>query len=255
MIQHIGAGLLTAFVCASVSLGTARAENFLLNPSFEMGAAALTTPCGGGGTGCTWSVGGEQGGPYPFDVFSPDTTTIPDWAISTNTYQGGVIELTSGGTSAYSSLYPPPDGSAFAYTTGGSIYQTVSETMVAGDTYTLTAWVANLSQGYNQFVESVYVESGGFGGPAVFGSSTVVTTVGQWTELTGSFLAPSADSGDSMTVVLFNQGGSGTSFFDNVCLTNTTCAAVSPIPEPTSILLLLTVVAGLAFISRRRITA
>ena len=242
MMTLMRVGLLTGlfFLCALFSLRTARADNFLLNPSFET-HGTLTYSCG---AGCSYSAEGNSYG----NCCATDSTTIPNWTISAFTQAAGVE--VPGGTA----LEPLPDGLAAAFTSGGSISQTVSETMVAGDTYTLYAWVANYSGGtYNMFVQSASVYGSS---STLFGASATGVTEGIWTQLSGTFTAPSSDSGDPMTVILFNQGGAGQAQFDDVCLTNTTCSSdPSPVPEPNSIFLLLTAVVGVAFKLRRLLHA
>jgi hypothetical protein len=60
-------------------------------------------------------------------------------------------------------------------------------------------------------------------------------------------------AGDSITITLFNQGGAGQGYFDDATLTDN--SVIDTTPEPTSILLLLTVVAGVALVFRRRLIA
>src|SRR5271165_3501863 len=169
-----------AIICASVLPGTARADpDLLLNPSFEIGSGSLPISCG---AGCSYSLSSTGA--------TPDTTTIPDWTISAFT-QGAGVEV-PGGTA----LEPVPDGVADAFTSGGSIYQTVGVTVVAGDSYTLTAWIANYGgPGYNPSVQSAYVYDTTM---ALFGASATGVTEGDWTQVSGTWTALAADAGDPM---------------------------------------------------------
>src|ERR1700722_19902114 len=167
-------------ICVLCLPGSGRA-NLLLNPSFETGAGSLPNSCG---ADCTYSAEGNAYG----NCCNNDSTTIPDWTISAFTQGAGVIAPgTSALGSPYGYLSPLPDGNAAAYTSGGSIFQTIAPTVVAGDTYTLSAWIA---PAYNQCVQSAY----GFGydtglGQTLLDTSATGLTSGDWTQVSGSFTA------------------------------------------------------------------
>jgi hypothetical protein len=247
-------------VFASLCLGTACADLLDLNPSFEIGSNSLPVNCG---TGCSYSDSSTGA--------SPDSITIPDWTISSFTLGAGVYVPNS--TSNSPALTPVPDGQAVAFTSGGSIYQTVTATAVVGDSYTLTAWIADAGGGnYNQFVQSASVSicnaTCGFGSLLPSNASYLYATAtgntldgGVWTQVATTFVMPATGpggaslAGDSITITLFNQGGAGQAQFDDATLTDNSVAGIVSTPEPTSILLLLTVIAAAALITRRRLTS
>jgi hypothetical protein len=214
-------------ICA-LFLPVSASANFVINPSFEIGAGSLPYSCG---TGCSYSEGGNAVG----NCCSNDSTTIPDWTISMFTQAAG--EYVPGGTV----LEPVPDGISVAYTSGGTISQTIAPTVVVGDTYVLTGWITDA----NVENVSLYIGNGGFGSGNVY-ASTTGTTEGAWTEVSLTWTAPPSPfgasiAGDPITVMLFNQGGAGSQEFDDVSLTT--------IPEPASLPLL---VGGLGFLGYMR---
>jgi hypothetical protein len=238
-----------SLVCFAFSVGTTWADNLVLNGSFET-TGTLANSCG---AGCTYS--------YSATGASADTTTIADWTINPFTQAG--IEIPGG-----LPLAPVPDGVANAFINGGTIQQTVG-TVVVGDTYTVTAWVANYQNyGYSPFNENeelmVCNPTCGFGSPnPVYAAPTGATLDGGvWTQLSATYIVPATGpggagvAGDSLTVELYQAGGQGQGEFDGITLVDDTASAADgAVPEPTSILLLLTVVAGVTFGVRQRLTA
>jgi hypothetical protein len=189
-------------ICASFLPGAASAS--LLNPSFEIGAPSSVS-----NTGATYN-----------------TTGIPDWTLSEFTLTAGEYPATGG----FSALSPVPNGTYFAYTSGGSIFQTVG-TVVAGTTYTLTAWIAY----YNQFVQTAYLYDNG---TPVLAASATGTTNGVWTLVSGSY-TPTSGTGDPLTILLFANGEGGA--FDEIGLTGL------PTPLPASWTMMLAGLAGFGF--------
>jgi len=249
----LGLVMALAIVCISVFPSSAKATNVVLNPSFEIGAASLVG-CPAGLIGTCSAEGNVFG-----NCCNPDSTTIPDWTISAFTQAAGVFVPAAG-----NALLPLPDGStAVAYTSGGSLSQTLGATVVDGDTYTLTAWIA---PSYNQFVQSAseFIGLGGFGSGSEVASATGSTS-GAWTQVSVTWVAGADASvsgqdpaGKPLTIILFNQGGAGVAYFDDICLTvnGGTCGATNTdaatVPEPGSLFLLGGGILGLAKMARRR---
>jgi hypothetical protein len=227
--------------CALFFPGPALASNLLLNPSFEIGSGSLPISCG---TGCSYSYDSNSGA-------SGDATTIPDWVI--NPFASGGVYV-PGGTP----LEPVPDGIAVAFTNGGTIQQTVG-TVVVGDTYSLTGWVANYGgPGYNssapqQAIELLICNSTcGFGSPLPAYATPTGATLdnGVWTQLALTYTVPATGPGggsvigDSLTVLLFAQGNTGEAQFDDFSLTAT--------PLPPSWTMLLAGLVGFGLVAYRR---
>jgi hypothetical protein len=112
-----------------------------------------------------------------------------------------------------------------AYSNGGTIWQTVGPTAIAGDTYTLSVEVLSRTDAPQD--ASVQLEFGGI--PC--GTAPVVNAGGgTWNDFMVSCTATGAEAGDSITILLTTVGF-GQGDFDDVQL--------SSVPEP-SVLLLLT---------------
>jgi hypothetical protein len=200
----------------------------VLNPSFEIGSGSLPNSCG---TGCSYSAAST--------VATYNTTTIPDWAISPFTIQAGVLVPSS--DSLYGYLLPVPNGVAVAYTTGGTISQTLSPTVVVGRTYALTAWITDA----NVENVSLYIGTGGFGSEQIYATPTGLTS-GVWEEVGLTYVGLASyegvsTAGEPITAILFNQGGAGSQYFD----------AVNLAPLPASWTMMLIGLAGLGVFAYR----
>jgi hypothetical protein len=196
-----------------LTTGTMRADNLLLNANFSP-TGSLPNSCG---TGCSFSVSTTG--------MNTDSTTIPDWTISSFNSGAGIVNLTSGSGNTESSQYPLPSGSTFAFMSGGVISQTVSATATPGNTYTLTLWEADQGAAYNQFdiAGSIYNGSGGGLATTYGNGSAAIAYSGDWTELEVSYV-DTFYSGP-LTVELYESGGSGQAAFTDVCLTDGSCSA------------------------------
>ncbi len=173
------------------------------NASFETlppGGLAST----GCGAGCSFSSG----------------TAVPDWSIvgaATGQFQPG----SSSGNFAYFNYVP--DGLTVAYTNGGSLSQIVTDTAVAGRTYTLFVDFGVRNDVGNPGTISLIVN----------GVTTLATgvapTPGTWATYSASYTAGFADAGGAISVLLASDNGQGD--FDNVRLSDDAAAGV---PEPAS---------------------
>ena len=194
---------------------TAATSISVANASFEtLPPGGLPDSCG---TGCSFSLDGN----------------IPGWSTS-----GGVGLFQPGTAGFFNSV---PDGLTVAYSNGGTIWQTVGVTAVAGTTYTLsTAFGARN-------------DIGGQGSVSLLvGANTVVATgvaptAGNWSTFIASYTATLADAGSAITIQLDSRGPQGG--FDKVELS-------AVLPEPANWAMLITGF-GLtgAVMRRRRVTA
>lgn len=198
--------LLRFFLLSTAFVGVISADViFVDNPSFE-DHPALPDVCQVPTGGCS------------FDLNTP----IPGW--------------TSTGSTGQSILGPPTnttyfnansDGPTSAYSNGGSIEQTVADTVVVGVTYTLQVDIGCR--------KDLFYPSGSSGAISCLGAAALIagnTTVdatgppltrGNWTTYTATYVGTPSDAGKSITIDLFSTGVQGN--FDNVHLT-------SSVPEP-----------------------
>jgi hypothetical protein len=177
----------------------------VLNPSFEILAAGY--PNYGPGScapGCTYSVG----------------LGIPDWNASpTSSFYGQFQPGNPANTAYYNN--PLPDGPTVAFISGGALYQTVVNSMVAGVTYTL-----GVDVGYRKDIADDGSVGLQIGTNLLSGSFVSISNgpqgTGSWVFDTVSLTATAADQGQMLSVVLDNTGGQGN--FDNVSV------SASPLP-------------------------
>jgi hypothetical protein len=241
-------------VCAATSV---QADTItVLNPSFEDQVFSTGT-----------------GTPYPYG-------TITDWTATTASPDGFNGNVSDGGAfGVYNPTtvsYPGgvPDGVNVAFLQGVansvSISQTLSATLQANDTYTLTAWeglrddTGVLAPGLGCNGSNITLEAGG----TVLNSLRNETTVtcpssnGVFQEFTVTFnsagVAP-ALLGDALEIVL-TANGSGSIFepaeidFDKISLTDTSVSGSggSAVPEPGMGGVIVGAMAGICAIYRRR---
>jgi hypothetical protein len=170
------------------------------NPSFETLGAPLsnTIGCGGGNPTCAYNDG-----------------PIPGWTAS-----GGQT-----GAQNLGILLTPEDGNVAAYANGDgtTLSQIVSATSIAGDTYTLTVFVGDRTDGFNGPV-TVSLDIGG----VLTDATGSMPGPGTWSAWTASYLATT--SGAPISIDLISDGLQGN--FDNVSLTAT------PLPATWSMLLI-----------------
>jgi len=214
--------LIILALAAAVSVGTASA-----NVSIPVTNFSFETLPGGGlnqtGSNCsnTYSVGAIpvwiESGPGPSGQFNPGTP--------------GCI---------FNSV---PNGSIIAYTNDGTLSQTVSATVVTGNTYTLTVFEGTRADCCTAGGDTADLLVNGV---QYFATGTVATA-GNWTQWTATYTGLAADAGDSITIQL---GGTGNQAdFDDVTLSYTTPSAV---PEPAYLTLLAAGLGGMMMVVRRR---
>jgi PEP-CTERM motif len=132
-----------------------------------------------------------------------------------------------------------PDGLTVAYTNGGSIYQQVAATSIAGMVYTLKVFVGARNDGYNLPVLDAIVALS-VGGD----SEGVVHTYpssGNWSIYTATVTART--TGDPIVISMTSSVPQGD--FDNVSLT-------ASIPEPSTWAMMILGFAGIAAMTYRR---
>jgi len=198
------------------------------NPSFEITTGVNFIPCG-----LNCAVSEEQ---------------IPQWTstVSTPTFQSGQFQPGPTPNQFFNFL---PDGNTTAYNnggpTGGTISQTVGDTVQNGLIYLLTVDLGSrLDFSPTAFQASANLVLTPLSGPPIVIPATgTPPALGNWSEYTATFTGTAATAGDSITIQLVSSGLQGN--FDNVHLT--------AIPEPGSAGLLgLVGLPALAYFRRRR---
>jgi hypothetical protein len=213
LVNLVQAGVLPASL---VLLAGAAFANVIpvTNPSFEtLPPGGLPNNCG---VGCAFS-----------------TTAIPGWTGGNGQFQPGTQ---AGNFTFFSAL---SDGITSAYTSGPTISQTVTTTVVPGVIYTLQVdlgWrndMGAFASGADLLINGVlYVATG----------STPVQ--GHWSTFTATYTGRPADAGDPITIQLVSTG-TAQSNFDNVRLANN-------IPEPGTTAALAIGLAGFYLLRRRQ---
>jgi len=190
------------------------------NFSFET-TNPLTIPCG---TGCAYNNG-----------------PIPGWTTT-----GGQQGTWQPSSAYFTSV---PDGSLVAYSNGGTISQTLSDSLLANNLYTLTVAVGNRADTAIYNLATTYIIQL-FAGSTLLNSitgSNAVIPLGTFMDVSFNYLSGVTFPAGNLSIVLSSIGPQ--SDFDNVRLTAT--STVTSVAEPGS-LTLLAAGLGLAFFMIRR---
>jgi hapalindole biogenesis HpiC1 cyclase-like protein len=175
---------LSGLLCAGFSVSTVLADVMITvnNPSFE------TLPSGGlpfgCGSGCSYSS-------------ATTAIPIPGWTASggENTQVGQFQPGTNSGNFQYFNSIP--DGNTVAYSNGGSISQTVGQTVELGVVYTLQVDLGLR----NDLPDPGFIELLiGNNAPIVATPETTAPPTGGWSTYIATYTGLSKDVGDSITI-------------------------------------------------------
>lgn len=212
--------IVALLVCSTLSVGSALANTITVdNPSFEtLPAGGL--PFGGCGTGCFYSI-----------------ASIPGWTNSgiSGQFQPGTQD---GDFTYFNSL---SDGITNAYSNGGTISQTVSDTVELGVIYTL-----QVDLGFRNDVSSFVATADLLVNGATYAAIGSTPAQGNWSTFTATYTGLASDVGQMITIELNSSGQQGN--FDNVRLSDN----LTSVPEPTLASILGVGLAGLIAFRRRK---
>ena len=172
--------------------GFAQVTDFTVNNySFETLPGNAMSSCGGS---CVYEYG-----------------PIPGWNENNN---NSCQQNITGYYGAASEPNPPAyDGTYFAFSNGGTISQTVSPTIVAGDTYDLQVAVLSRTDAPNDALVQLEI-----GNTVVATAPTTGTNYsGTWSLENAVFTANAGEAGQQLTILLSSSGVQGG--FDDVTLT------------------------------------
>ncbi len=194
-----------------------------------------------------------------FSFESPTVPANPGFTIDVITGWSGSDYFGVQSLAAYPSLYPTgiPDGAQYAYVNSGFIYQDSATSLVAGTTYTLTAYVGRRPDDPGA-AGSISLESftGGLPVAVLATSGSVTSPLSTFTKFTTTFTANSAQAGQDLGIVLTNTVVPGQSYvqvdFDAVSLTQTPPAVPEASTTVSLGLLLALGLGGMVVAGRRR---
>ncbi|MCC6536493.1 MAG: PEP-CTERM sorting domain-containing protein [Bryobacterales bacterium] len=207
--------LLTTVLAAGISRAAVITVN---NASFET-FNPLNLACAG--AGCAFN-----------------TALIPGWTNS-----GGNNGSWQPGNPANTNYFDfLPDGVTIAYSNSGAISQTVTETAVAGVTYTLMVDIGNRKD---------LVPTGG--AQLLVGANTINAAGGNlaeggWTTFTATYTAQAGDAGQAIVIRLITDGAQAD--FDNVRLSDSVTRG-GDVPEPGTLVLMGAGLSAVALVRRR----
>ena len=201
-------GVVCAFILAgALAASPLRADSIAVqNASFETTNPLTFAGCG---TGCAYNFG-----------------PIPDWTLNGT---GGSFQP---GSTYYNSI---PNGSIVAFSSGGSISQTLGVSLLPDTTYTLSVDVGHRLDGFGSGTGfSISLDAGSTVLNSIDGSSSTITP-GTFQEETLTYTTGSTVTPGNLSIILGSSFGQ--SNFDDVRLTTNSPNSV-PVPEPSGLLLL-----------------
>jgi hypothetical protein len=185
----------------------------VINPSFEENYVPGPLPCGHGpqNVGCSFTDG-ELG---------------PGWTHSGVGVFGRFRPGTQLGNHHFFSSLPAGDGITSAYSTGGTISQTVGPVVQTGVEYIFTV---DLGERHDTpFVSSADLLLSGPHPSQTIDAAGTDPSKGHWSTFTATFVGNSSNVGDHITIQLKDSGRGNQGNFDSVTLT--------AVPEPGTLLL------------------
>jgi hypothetical protein len=218
-LKLISSFALLSILAIALIASPANADTIVVaNPSFEIidPNHPLNLSCG---TGCAFNTG-----------------SIPDWTV---TGEGGSWQPSS----AHLNL-PLPDGSLVAYSNGGTISQTLADSLTANTIYTLSVDIGHRLDGAIDVAGyTIALFAGNTPLNSLSGSNGVIP-IGDFADESFSYISGSTVPAGNLDIVLTSAGQQID--FDNVRLTT------AAVPEPGSLALLAAALGLLIFVIRRR---
>jgi hypothetical protein len=234
-----------------------RRAQYLLIALFGMWAIALSCPRTGLATTIIQTITVTN---PSFEISDPLTSGSADTGLYNFTIEGwnttgsdGTWQPNLSHTPQYFTTPQIPDGTNVAFSNGGVIYQTLSVTLAAADTYTLTVYVGHRNGVWPTVTfPNLPYYIGIFTGDTFTGTNVLVAdyepvSEGQWKAVTLTYTPTSGDPiGEHLGIFLYSAGTQVD--FDKVSLTR----SFEVVPIPGSVFLLGTGLLGLGLPCFRR---